>query len=77
MNTSKASLKSSNDVKQHFCETCRKGFELKFYLTVHNKIHSRVNRLSCNICGKRFAWKSGLKTYRLTYSDLKIYMLYL
>ena len=44
MNTAQTNLKFSNDEKQRVCQTCRKGFKSKSYLTVHKKNHSGKNR---------------------------------
>ena len=73
MNTAQTSLKSSNDKKQHICDTCGKGFKCKSILIIHKRIHSGEKPYNCDICVKRFIQKSHLTQHQLTHSGLKIY----
>ena len=57
MSTAQVSLKSSNDEKQHICEICGKRFKSKYYLIVHNRIHSGENLYDCDKCDKNFLRK--------------------
>ncbi|XP_071038498.1 uncharacterized protein [Parasteatoda tepidariorum] len=55
----------------HKCSTCNRGFALKKYVDVHEKIHSRKKPYKCTECTKSFTQSGQLRTHSLIHSNKK------
>ena len=47
------------------CDACDFTTTLKKYLKEHKKSHENTLPYSCNICGKRFLWRSGVRAHKI------------
>ena len=45
------------------CETCAKGFTIRSHYLDHIAIHAGVSRNVCQVCGKKFMFKSSLNSH--------------
>ena len=73
MNIAQRIFKSSNDEKQHICETCGKIVKFRSALIIHNRILSVEKPFICDTCDKSFGRKDVLEIHQLTHSGLEIY----
>ena len=46
------------------CDQCDFTTKLQKYLKEHKKSHENTLPYSCNICGKRFLWRSGVRAHK-------------
>ena len=46
------------------CDKCDYSTTIQKYLKEHKKCHENVLPYSCNICGKRFLWRSGVRAHK-------------
>ena len=54
------------------CDQCDFTTTLQKYLKEHKKSHEDTLPYSCNICGKRFLWRSGVRAHKIKeHSDSK------
>ena len=47
------------------CDECDFTTSLQKYLNEHKKYHSNTLPYACNICGKRFLWRSGVRAHKI------------
>ncbi|XP_054760365.2 transcription factor Ovo-like 2 [Lytechinus pictus] len=52
-----------NHTKTHICIFCEKGFQDKFDLKRHCRIHTGVRPYKCNICPRSFTQRVSLETH--------------
>ncbi|GFQ92739.1 hypothetical protein TNCT_283581 [Trichonephila clavata] len=57
----------------HVCEICKKRFQTKHHLKIHQQCHSEDRPHKCDVCGKGFALKCGLKEHLTNHSDKRPY----
>lgn len=63
--------RSRNVGEQHTCELCSKTFPSKRYLHQHMTLHGEP-KLSCNVCGLKFRWRSCLKKHAYKHATFQI-----
>lgn len=61
--TSKEATQQS--VRRYACYLCQKGFERKFKLKSHMKMHTRTKLYTCYLCEKSFRQPSNLEAHRM------------
>ena len=66
----------SNSIKRakqnvHQCDTCKKVFSTRSYLTKHRRIHTDKKRYICDECGKAYTWLSSLKAHKVEHTGEK------
>ena len=57
--------------KVHQCDTCKKVFSTRRYLTKHRRTHTGEKRYICDECGKAYTWIGGLKAHKLEHTGEK------
>ncbi|XP_022908495.2 zinc finger protein 493-like [Onthophagus taurus] len=60
-----------SDEKKFVCVICQKGFHREAHLRAHMNVHceDKVKPYECDVCGKKFGWKNGLRQHKLTHLD--------
>lgn len=61
---------STVDRKKRFqCLLCERGFEYRWILKRHMKVHTGEKEFPCEICGKKFRHKSNVKVHMIKHSN--------
>ncbi|PIO27047.1 hypothetical protein AB205_0025950, partial [Aquarana catesbeiana] len=65
------SNKSHIEVKPFSCSVCGKCFAVKYYLSLHQTLHTGEKPYSCSECGKCFVLKSRLVIHQRSHMEVK------
>ncbi|PIO27050.1 hypothetical protein AB205_0025950, partial [Aquarana catesbeiana] len=61
----------STEVKPFSCSVCGKCFAVKYYLSLHQTLHTGEKPYSCSECGKCFVLKSRLVIHQRSHMEVK------
>ncbi|KAJ0064923.1 hypothetical protein NL108_017658 [Boleophthalmus pectinirostris] len=73
MRTNSLNSKPSLSRNKHQCPICKKKFTCKYYLKIHNNIHTGAKPFSCSFCKKTFSDASTLRRHVRVHTGQKPY----
>lgn len=64
----------NQSTRVHKCETCGRGFNLRYHLICHNRsVHLQERNHQCKVCSQRFCNKETLKRHMVIHTGEKNY----